>query len=200
MNRSIDQQKKNGCLLKSCLLLSTLPFIILLSVFIPLPQTPYKIYPVTGEIHHKVKEQKISLFLGTLTSTEPTPYGIKRYFKIKGVHAAGNSNSQNTLQCKKMRYRINGGDWREAELITYDRKVGKTTDTVHLSPVQDDLDVIDATQESFKLRLGTYDLLAEIEDANGVIHEINATLQLEEKSERQWRSIRDIFEGLSGIN
>ena len=193
------QRSGRGCLGWGCLITILLPFILF---FIPFPETPIKAYPVVGNSSFDVLQHKVILSLGAFEQSEQSQYGMKRRFRVwVDVPNERWGKETVTLMCSKVEYRIDGGEWREADRTPEgDYKGGGSVRIWYWSPITQDLEPIDAGSKSYKMRPGRYDLRVAFVAADGTKETIENTLTLSEKTVRNWRSALDIWHELSGIN
>lgn len=192
-----DKQSGRGCLGWGCLLSILVPIIL---VVCPFPQTPIRVYPVYGISTFDVLEHKVILSLGAFEQYDQG--GMSRNFKVwTDVPNEQWGKKPVTIKPGKMDYRLNGGKWTEAERTPEgDYRGGGSARTWFWSPVIQDLELLDASRKSYKMRPGSYDLRVEFEDLNGVRKTIETTLTLSEKTSQRWKSVLDILHDLSGIN
>ena len=176
-----------------------LPFILW---FIPLPETPIQTYPVAGNFNFDVFQHKVILSLGAFDRREPSQYGVKRYFRLwTDVPDGGEVPDSMSLRCVKFEYRIDGAEWREAvRFAEGENPDAGSVGAWYWSPHTEHLALIDTCSNSYKMRTGRYDLRVNLETRDGSKETVETTLQLSEMTESRWRSIRKIWEELSGIN
>jgi hypothetical protein len=200
---SETRKSRGSCLATSCLGgivgIIILPIIVL---FTPFPEEPFTAYPVDGKSSFAVLQHKMILSLGLFDQYDQNEYVMRRYFWMR-VDAPGDQSGKSavTLQCIKLEYRMNDGEWRAAERASEgDYNKNRSVKIWYWSPHKNDLDTIDVSRESYKMRLGTYDIRAVFENADGAREVIETKLTLTEKSVRKWTSVAKILKGLSGIN
>lgn len=187
-----------GCLGWGCLVTILVPLILF---FVPLPETPIKAYPVYGKSGFDVLHHKVILSLGAFEQSEQSRYGMKRRFSV-WVYLPNERRGDDyvTIKCNKIEYRIDGSDWREADRTPEGDRGGRSAPIWYWSPIIQDLELIDSTRNSYKMRPGRYDLQVTFQGVDGAREEIETTLTLGEKTERHWTSVREILEELSGIH
>lgn len=200
MAEVIDNKRiGRGCLGWGCLFAFLLPIILF---FIPFPETPIKTYPVSGKSNFDVLDHKVILSLGAFEQYEQSQYGMKRHFHLwTDVSNDRWGKDSVTLKCNKLEYRIDGSSWREAERTPEgDYQGGGSARVWYWSPLIQDLELIDAKSESYKMRVGRYDIRVDFEGVDGSRKVIETTFTLGEKMVQHWTSVREILEELSGIN
>ncbi|MCH7229107.1 hypothetical protein [Haloferula sp. A504] len=170
--------------------------------FVPLPEAPIKAYPVYGDSSFDVLQHRVILSLGTAAEYDQSRYGMKRLFRVWiDVPNERWGKSAVTLECTKIQYRFNEGGWEDADRVPEaDYRGGGSARIVFWSPRVHDLEEIDASRESFKMRAGRYDLRVSFSGEDGAEQVVSTTLTLGERTERHWTSIRETLEELSGIH
>jgi hypothetical protein len=165
--------------------------------FVPLPETPIKAYPVYGDSSFDVLQHRVNVSLGASAQYEQSRYGMKRLFRVWiDVPNERWGKAPVAIKCTKIEYRIDEGEWRDADRVPE----ADSALTAFWSPNVHDLEEIDASLKSFKMRPGRYDLRASFIGQNGAEQVVSTTLTLGERTERHWTSIREILEGLSRIH
>lgn len=170
--------------------------------FVPLPETPIKAYPVYGDSSFDVLRHRVILSLGASEQYDQSRYGMKRLFQVWiAVPNERRGKEPVQIKCTKIEYRIDEGEWQEAALVPEagDRGGGPVR-TESWSPGIHDLEEIDASLKSFKMRPGRYDLRVSFIGEDGAEQVVSTTLTLGERTERHWTSIRETLEGLSRIH
>jgi hypothetical protein len=189
--------KKNGC--GTCgtiiLVLICSPLILL---FIPFPETPIKTYPVDGKSYFDVLQHKVIVSLGSFDSGGGMPRRFRVWVDVPNERWGKESV---TLKGSKIEYRIDGGEWRDADRTPEgDYRGGGSARIWYWSPLIQDLELLDASRKSYKLRSGRYDLKVDFEAADGTRETVETTFLLAEKTVRHWTSVQKILKELSGIN
>ena len=192
-----EQQSGRGCFGWGCLVSIFLPIIL---VVCPFPETPRRAYLVYGISTFEILEHRVIVSAGAFEQYDQG--GMKRNFKVwADVPNKQWKKTPVTIKPGKMEYRLNGGKWTEAERTPKgDYRGGGSARTWFWSPIIQDLELLDASSKSYKMRPGIYDLRVEFENLDGVRKTIETTLTLSEKTIRHWRSVLDILHELSGIN
>jgi hypothetical protein len=189
------QGSRRGCLGWGCLITILIPFILF---FIPFPETPRKTYPVEGNSYFDILQHKVIVSLGSFESGGGMPRRFKVWVDVPNERWG---EEPVTLNGSKLEYRIDGGDWRMADRTPEgDYRGGGSARIWYWSPIIQDLEILDASRKSYKLRSGRYDLRVVFVAADGTNETIETTFLLGEKTVRPWTSVREILEELSGIN
>lgn len=196
MGNPVDGKRSGrGCLGWGCFITILFPFIL---YFIPLPETPIKTYPVDGKSYFDVLQHKVIVSLGSFESGGGMPRRFRVWVDVTNERWGKESV---TLTCSKIEYRIDGGEWRDADRTPEgDNRGGGSARIWYWSPIIQDLELIDASRKSYKLRSGRYDLKVDFEATDGNRETVETTLLLAEKTVRHWTSVQKILKELSGIN
>lgn len=181
-----------------CGILIVAPIILLVC---PLPEAPITAYPVYGNSSFEVLNHREIVSLGAFEQYDQSGCGMKGSFRVWVDVPNERWGDPVTLKCNKVEYRLNGSEWRNAQRTPEgDYRGGGSARIWFWSPVIQDLDLLDASSKSYRMRQGSYDLRLEFEADNGVRKTIETTLTLREKTVRRWRSVLDNLSELSGIN
>lgn len=196
-----EQERREGCSASGCLsLIMLLVLMPILFYYIPLPEKRIKVYPVYGNSSFEVLNHKIIISLGAFEQYDQSQYGMKRHFKVwMDVPNELEGKTLDVLECRKLEYRIDGDKWREADRASEGGNKG-ATQIWYWSPLIEDLELIEVSGNSYKMRQGSYDLRLQLGVPNGPAQIIETNLTLREKTTRNWRSLGDYLEELSGIH
>lgn len=186
-----NKQRAGGCLGWGWIISLLFPFVLLV---MPFPEsTNNKAYPVHGMTHFDVLQHKVTISLDFDEDTE-SRYRPKGCY-IVDLRKVG-WDKKLTINCSKVEYRIDGSEWRFAIRIPEHEP-----DRVWFwSPLENDLELIDAGSKHYKMRPGRYDLRVTFEGADGSNRMVETTLTLSEKTEWKWTNIRKVAKGLSAWN